>query len=59
MQLIVLDTLLYLKNNVYKESICRLRDNKYVSYINGIPMVFNTEEPGRLQSMGSLRVGHD
>ena len=59
MQLIVLDTLLYLKNNVYKESICSLRDNKYVSYINGIPMVFNTEEPRRLQSMGSLRVGHD
>lgn len=29
------------KNNVHKESICSLRDNQCVSYINGTSVVFN------------------
>lgn len=40
-RLIVLDALLYLKNNVHKESICSLKDNQCVSYINGTSVVFN------------------
>lgn len=44
-RLIVLDALLYLKkkkkDTAHTESICSLRDNQCVSYINGTSVVFN------------------